>query len=274
MDCQTFDTSLLEALYDELDASSARELAQHAARCERCAARLAAAKKTRELVRPALEAPLPDELEARILAAAGVERAPHARATEARGPAPEPPPKAGEVVSIAERTHGPDRKKGGGFVAFLSRPHFAVAATFLLVLGAAAVVTNTASTHKAPLSTAPSAAAPLPAAQEAAREVPLATATAAPAIAHAPPPAAASAAAAAPRAAALADDEARRELDTPSRKPGARAESSIADGKARSRTTNEARPAREYDAAFDPSRVLVDAGQHATPAPPESRARP
>ncbi len=70
MECQTFDSSLLDGLYDEPDSGPSSELDEHAASCETCAGRIARLRKTRALVRPALEAPLPGGLEARILAAA------------------------------------------------------------------------------------------------------------------------------------------------------------------------------------------------------------
>ena len=72
MDCQTFDSSLLDALYDELDSDASRAMDEHAAGCEPCASRFARLTQTRALVSPALEERPADGFEARILAAAEV----------------------------------------------------------------------------------------------------------------------------------------------------------------------------------------------------------
>jgi hypothetical protein len=133
MDCQTFDASLLDALYGELDEASSTAMDAHAAGCAACAGRLEKLKRTRVLVRPALEAALPASLEERIVAVATAEM-------EA--------PKS-NVVSLALRTKRAaeakesDGTSGGGTVLrFLVKPQLAIAATFLLVLGAAVVFTR------------------------------------------------------------------------------------------------------------------------------------
>lgn len=129
MDCQAFDSSLVDALYDELDAPASRAMQEHGAGCASCAARIAALKATREQVHLHLEElPLPDGLEARLLAAA---EAAMDAPSKAAGGADE-----SNVVRLADR-HGATRRTG--IVAFLSRPQLAIAATFLLVAGAAAM---------------------------------------------------------------------------------------------------------------------------------------
>jgi hypothetical protein len=141
MNCQSFDSSLLDALYDELDAETSRAMDEHATTCPSCAARLAAMQKTRMQVAPALELPIPDGLEARILAAA--------EAAEAANHAPAP---------SAERQPRPR-----GIVAFLFRPQLAIAASLLLVVGASALFLGRSAKREA----APAAIAAPPAADQA-----------------------------------------------------------------------------------------------------------
>ncbi len=126
MDCETFDASLLDALYGELDDASATAMDAHAAGCASCAGRLAKLKRTRDLVRPAIEAALPTALEERVMAAANA-------AMEA--------PKS-NVVRLADRRQEAEESRatsGGAIVRFLAKPQLAIAASFLLVLGAAIV---------------------------------------------------------------------------------------------------------------------------------------
>jgi hypothetical protein len=158
MDCQTFDASLLDALYDELDAPSSRAMAAHAAGCTACATRADGLKRTREIIgHHRVELPFPDGLEARILAAAG--------------------------------TAMPRRAPARGVVAFLSRPYFAVAATLIVVLGGAAfLVQTTARSTSAPPAPSSSAADLAPATSEPA-PVELAAPPAAAAVAAPPMPA-------------------------------------------------------------------------------------
>lgn len=235
MDCQTFDSSLLDALYDELDTGASTAMDEHATGCAACASRIARLRKTRDLVSPALELPLPDGLEARILAAAE-------SAMDAKAPAAARAPDAasGDVIPLA------DRKKRGGIVALLSRPQLAVAATFVLVLGAA-VLLQTAGTVKR--EAAPAAVAERAPAAEEAREpsAPGAQATAvASALAYATPPPPAPVAAptaAAPMAAKAGGGGA-------------------ALGRAESKPSE-----RRRDPAFDAAKALFDAGRYAEALP-------
>src|SRR4051812_31813677 len=124
MDCQTFETSLLSALYDELDAPTATAFAAHASSCASCARRLAELRGARERFLPLLEVSVPTGLEDRILAAAD------AAMDAAKAPA--------SVVELAPAAARRAAKKSG-VIGFLARPELAVAATFVLVLGAAAL---------------------------------------------------------------------------------------------------------------------------------------
>jgi hypothetical protein len=163
MDCQTFDSSLLDAIYDEIDAPTSTAMDEHASGCASCAANIARLKKTRSLIRPALEASLPEGLEARILAATpSAMDAPKATAKSAQ-----------PVVSIAERR---------GIVAFLSKPQFAIAAAFILVLGATTIFLGSSAEKAAPMAASMPASEQSPAKasedQPAPTGVPMATATA------------------------------------------------------------------------------------------------
>jgi hypothetical protein len=176
MDCQTFDSSLIDALYDELDADASSAMDEHGAGCDRCALRAAQVKKIRELVRPSLEdVTLPEGMDARLLAA-----------TEAAMD------EAAEAKREADAAAATERGEGAKIYAFLARPQLAVAAAFLLVLGAALFV-NTS--KRAPARSASESAAASPAASATAAEntEPAETAIAAaatPVVAAAPPGAA------------------------------------------------------------------------------------
>jgi hypothetical protein len=165
MDCQSFDASLLDTLYDESSSSEAAE--EHASGCPSCHARLAQLKHTREVVRTALEVPVPDMLEARILAAA--EGAMAARAT----PAPASSFAEDNVVDLAARraarasgeTEEPkaaDARAAAGAPRSILRylPQLAVAAGFFLVLGAAALVLPTIASKREPPAAARAESAP------------------------------------------------------------------------------------------------------------------
>jgi hypothetical protein len=256
MDCQTFDSSLMDALYDELDAETSTALDEHAAGCESCAKRAAALRKTRELVGPALEASLPDDFEARILAAADVARD---GSTDAERPAVAAPDSAsservGEVISLV------NREKRGSVVSFLSRPQFAIAATFLLVLGAATLFINTSAKRAAP----PMAAAEV--AASVAREGPaapsVAAAATASAMAYAPPPVAATPVG---QVAKNEWDEALGGLDAPAAKTEASGPSASGNG-ALARADKGASK-RGHDPAFDSARALFDSGRYAEALP-------
>ncbi len=69
MDCEKFDTVILDELYDELDEPTSADAKSHAGACTRCALLLGGLRATRRVaVLPLVEAP--PELEERILTAA------------------------------------------------------------------------------------------------------------------------------------------------------------------------------------------------------------
>jgi hypothetical protein len=167
-------------------------MAAHAATCDDCAARLAKLKKTRSLVLSVAIEAVPTDFESRIMAAvdAGLAK----RASLA-------------VVEPMRAAAKPER--GAKVVSLFSRPSFAMAATFVLVIGAGALILartgasmkSVASSDEAPMAAA-SAFTPVPMPAETAPAAAEATATAA-------PPAAVAAATATPQQAgalALNDD--------------------------------------------------------------------
>jgi hypothetical protein len=109
MNCQGFDASLLDALYEELDAPAAAAMDEHARTCSACSARAARLRGVRELTAQHLVVGAPPGLEARILAAA----------------------EGANVIPLRAR------RERTGIVAVLSRPYLAVAASIVLVIGAA-----------------------------------------------------------------------------------------------------------------------------------------
>ena len=170
MDCQSFDESVLDVLYEEEElGATGRAALAHAARCADCGAKLAKLRRTRELYLPALVTTPPATLEARILAA--TEQAEGKRAAPA----------------VAARS-GEER---GKVFRLFARPELAIAATFVLVAGAAALVQSASRSKVAAVS---QPAAPMASAASAADEPAEATAaTEAPASASAlalatPPP--------------------------------------------------------------------------------------
>ncbi|MBX3225051.1 MAG: hypothetical protein KF795_31330 [Labilithrix sp.] len=268
MDCQTFDSSLLDALYDELDEDAARAFDAHAASCAACAERRAALETTLARVRPALELKAPTGLEARVLAAAEAAAGTSASSVEAAAGASTSSAESvedavregededegkGKVIALADRARPRGEAKRRGVVALLARPDLAVAATFLLVLGAAAVLINGSKREAAPSATAQAYADEgVPAAS--AHAPPVVAATAAPessAIAYAVP---LPAPAAAPRAEGASDPN---ELAPAKGKAGAMGR---ADG-----TPPPAPPDR--DAAFVAAKALFDAGRYAEALP-------
>jgi len=148
MDCQTFDARLIDALYEESDGGDATDLHAHARGCDACAGRLERLAKTRELVSAALDAPFPAGLEDRIVAAADAARGTAVAAAQA----PAAPEHRGEGF-------GDVKSPGGRLIAFLARPQLALAAAFLLVLGAGAFVTLGTSAKRAAPASAPGAVA-------------------------------------------------------------------------------------------------------------------
>lgn len=252
MDCQTFDSSLLDALYDELDGDASRAMDEHAAGCEPCASRFARLTRTRALVSPALEETPADGFEDRILTAA--EAAIDSTPAEGRASADEgarivsPPPGGDGASPLADRAEPTGRAERRGIVAFLSRPQLAMAATLVLVLGAVALLRSTRVQGEA----APATANRATAAEDAAHEpepAPVVAAGAAPpstalALASAPP----SPVAAAPQA-AFTSDKTSAVLEAPKAKASAVASRGSA------------------DPAFDAAKALFDANRHAEALP-------
>jgi TolA-binding protein len=114
MDCEKFESTLIDELYEELDEVTSAAAKRHAGGCARCAARLAGLKATRRLaVLPIVEPPA--ELEARILAVA----------RDAQHVAP-----FGRRVSRAVSWAG----------SWAMRPQTAMAALFLLMIGSSALL--------------------------------------------------------------------------------------------------------------------------------------
>ncbi len=231
MICQSFDASLLDALYGELDGEAAAAIDAHALGCVSCAARLERLKQTRELVRPTLETSLPSGIEERILARATATM--DAPATDAQG--------GSNVVSLEARR--------GGIVALLSRPQFAIAAAFVLVLGATIVLGSSA---KKAASSA-----------ERAEETSLAVAAAEDAPGAGASQAFAAAPTTAPPAAAASGAIALAEPSPVS--PPAGAPMAQRKGGELAKAKGEAR--RAQDPVFEEARALYDAGQYAQALP-------
>jgi hypothetical protein len=157
MDCANFDNLVLDALYDELDADASTGMDEHAAGCEACASRIARLRKTQELTRSALESPFPAGLEDRILAAAeAAMAAPTAAKSNVISLADRRPPAARDKDDKDDDKD--DAPKKSGVVAFLAKPQFAIAASFVLLLGGlAAFINMTAKRESAATSMAPAA---------------------------------------------------------------------------------------------------------------------
>jgi hypothetical protein len=153
MDCQSFDASVLDLLYaeargdGELDATG-RALEAHAAECSDCRAKVAKLRRTRELYLPALMTPPPSTLEARILAAA--EKA------EAQMPARAPAVAARSEDADADANANAKARSGsrGNVFRLFARPELAIAATFVLVAGGAAVFLQRSKSEATSLSAA------------------------------------------------------------------------------------------------------------------------
>src|SRR6185437_10902571 len=107
---------VIDELYEELDELTHAALERHVAGCSRCAGVLSGLRATRSVAILPLVEP-PDDLEARILAAAFDTSAVTAQV------APTAPPKAqqGGVIRV---------------LRWAARPSFAMAAAFLLLIGA------------------------------------------------------------------------------------------------------------------------------------------
>ena len=179
IDCSTFQNCEVDALYSEgpeheLDDEAMVALTEHAKTCPACTARLERLRDQRRLVLSVAVELVPDDFESRIMAA--VDAALTKRPAAAAAAAPVPLAKASGGATI---------------LRFMARPSFAVAATFVLVLGGAAfMMTRSSSSPMASFpksDDAPAAVAAAPASAPAEMNAPvaLATATASP-----PPPAA------------------------------------------------------------------------------------
>src|SRR5262245_39269444 len=137
MDCEKFESTILDALYGELDEVTSAAQARHAAGCASCAAQLAKYKTTRKLVAFPLEE-APAGLEARIMAAVDALPLPSAAlpgggasaALSGGGDAAASTRAVGATSPLAEP---PGRRPTNRVIAFLARPQFAMAAAFLLV---------------------------------------------------------------------------------------------------------------------------------------------
>jgi hypothetical protein len=164
MDHDTFQATEVDALFDELDERASASMSEHAASCPPCSERLGALRSTRARALSVLSEPVPEDLESRIMAA--VDAALAKRATGAsKGGAPE----------------------GGAKVfALFSRPAFAVAATFVLVLGGAAVLMQAGARRSAPVASSAADQSSMASAAVAVTPEPMATSTEA--VAVAPPP--------------------------------------------------------------------------------------
>ncbi|MBV9946879.1 MAG: zf-HC2 domain-containing protein, partial [Myxococcales bacterium] len=109
MDCEKFESAMLDELYGELDELTSAAAKRHVSGCARCSARLGALRATRRLATVPLVSP-PDDLETRVLTA--VDRAWDA-APRRRGLA--------HLVSLAG--------------SWAMRPQTAMAAVFLVMIG-------------------------------------------------------------------------------------------------------------------------------------------
>lgn len=139
IDHETFRNAEIDSLYGELDEEASAAMTAHAATCADCAARFERLKKTRGLVLAAAVEAVPDDFESRIMAAvdAGLAKRsavdPIGRAAGAAGVA--------GAAAGANAAAAPPKAEGGAKVLrLLSRPSFAVAATFVLVIGAGALI--------------------------------------------------------------------------------------------------------------------------------------
>ena len=187
MDCAKFDQHVIDELYDELDELTHAALERHVAGCSRCAGVLEGLRATREVGILPLEEP-PADLEDKILAAVAAAE-------------PKAPP-AGKVIRVLSWT----RRQA-------ARPQLAIAAAFVLLLGASAIVfSNTAARKDSAAPAAAVAEPPSPPAVAAATAAPAATAAAPEptAVANADEPPAASAEAAAADAGAAQATASRR----------------------------------------------------------------
>ena len=109
MDCEKFESAMLDELYGELDELTSAAAKRHVAGCARCASRIGGLRATRRVASVPLVEPSGD-LEERILAA-----------TERTRVAIPPRPRMAEMISLAG--------------SWAMRPQTAMAAVFLVMIG-------------------------------------------------------------------------------------------------------------------------------------------
>lgn len=117
MDCEKFESHLIDELYGELDDVTSAAMKRHASGCSRCSGLLGGLRATRKVAVLPLE-PVPEGLEDRILSAA--------RSAE-------------KVVPIGSKFSRFVSRAG----AWAMRPQTAMAAVFLLAIGSSVVLMNT-----------------------------------------------------------------------------------------------------------------------------------
>ena len=144
IDCSTFRNCEIDALYSdgearELDEEASAAMTAHAASCAECAARLEKLKKTRGLVLSVAVEAVPTDFESRIMAAVDAGMASRADAIPIGRAAAGP--RAAAPAATSHPSAGGAKPEGGAkIVSLFSRPSFAVAATFVLVIGAGALI--------------------------------------------------------------------------------------------------------------------------------------
>ena len=249
MDHQTFHSMEIDALYEELDAPTAAGIREHAASCPECAARFERLRVARQRGLSVLVEAVPDNFESRIMAAVDAALAKRAGAQvipmHAGHPyASAPPPQASPPGT---------QSAGAKVIPFFARPSFAVAATLILVIGAAALVTQTSMSRK-------SASAPMAMDESS----PAASAMAASPAPNAPVVAAATAAAEPPIGAVALNERGAAAPNDPSPPPPpmavARSEAPAAKP-AKSRPAGPSGGAPGPQSAFDAAVSLFDAGR-------------
>ena len=279
IDCEAFQNCEIDALYSdgeerELDDEAAAAMTAHAATCAECAARLAKLKKTRRLVLSVAVEAVPNDFESRIMAAVDAGMA-----------------KRAAVIPIGRgAAGGPAAAKpegGAKILKLMSRPSFAVAATFVLVIGAGALIMarsgtslkSMAANDEAPaVAAAPAASAltpvPMPAENAPAAPValgaPAATAAATP-MAVVPPAVMAPQQAGGAFALNDGDQETSVKRAAPAARPAAIAAAPATDPAARpapsKAAAGKAGPSSGDARAFAAAKSLYDAGRYAEALP-------
>jgi hypothetical protein len=139
MDCEKYDSLIIDELYDELDELTSAAMKRHASGCPRCASKMVGLKTTRELSKLA-EPDFPPGLEERILSAA----------REAEKVVPIGRSRLSRAVSFAG--------------TWAMRPQTAMAALFLLMIGSSAVLLRSRQPKESAALTVTQEGAPSPAA--------------------------------------------------------------------------------------------------------------